>query len=93
MFYRYEATDMNFFRSGCTACVIMGLPNVCDYIHKHRDRLMEEKRQKLIALESQRNFQQNSHFLQDNEYILSHPPLLTVTGVNHYSDNNNNSLV
>ncbi|KAJ8967473.1 hypothetical protein NQ314_002787 [Rhamnusium bicolor] len=36
-------------------CVIDGLPNVQDYIHKHRDRLMEEKRQKMIALENQRN--------------------------------------
>lgn len=37
-----------------SACVINGLPNVKDYIHKHRERLMEEKRQKMIALEAQR---------------------------------------
>ncbi|XP_015117543.1 kelch-like protein 10 [Diachasma alloeum] len=88
----YEATDMNFFRSGLAACVIMGLPNVCDYIHKHRDRLMEEKRQKLIALETQRNQQQYSQFPQDHENFFSNP-ILTVTGVNLYSDANNNSLV
>uniref|UniRef100_T1IS98 Kelch-like protein 10 n=1 Tax=Strigamia maritima TaxID=126957 RepID=T1IS98_STRMM len=46
----YEATDMNIYRSALSACVIMGLPNVRDYIHKHRERLMEEKRQKLLAL-------------------------------------------
>lgn len=51
----YEATDMNIYRSALSACVIDGLPNVQDYIHKHRDRLMEEKRQKMIALENQRN--------------------------------------
>uniref|UniRef100_A0AAR5QJ18 BTB domain-containing protein n=1 Tax=Dendroctonus ponderosae TaxID=77166 RepID=A0AAR5QJ18_DENPD len=50
----YEATDMNIYRSALSACVIDGLPNVQDYIHKHRDRLMEEKRQKMIALENQR---------------------------------------
>ncbi|KAK9878141.1 hypothetical protein WA026_017337 [Henosepilachna vigintioctopunctata] len=50
----YEATDMNIYRSALSACVIDGLPNVNDYIHKHRDRLMEEKRQKLIAIENQR---------------------------------------
>ncbi|XP_030753239.1 kelch-like protein 10 isoform X2 [Sitophilus oryzae] len=51
----YEATDMNIYRSALSACVIDALPNVQDYIHKHRDRLMEEKRQKMIALENQRN--------------------------------------
>lgn len=54
-FYRYEATDMNVYRSALSACVIMGLPNVNDYIHKHRERLMEEKRQKLLALEVHRS--------------------------------------
>ncbi|KAI8422351.1 hypothetical protein MSG28_006213 [Choristoneura fumiferana] len=46
----YEATDMNIYRSALSACVIMGLPNVYDYIHKHRERLMEEKRQKILLL-------------------------------------------
>ncbi|XP_033324832.1 kelch-like protein 10 isoform X1 [Megalopta genalis] len=55
----YEATDMNIYRSGLSACVIVGLPNVNDYIHKHRERLMEEKRQKLLALEVPRNQQQH----------------------------------
>ncbi|XP_044267489.1 kelch-like protein 10 isoform X2 [Tribolium madens] len=50
----YEATDMNIYRSALSACVVDGLPNIEDYIHKHRDKLMEEKRQKMIALESQR---------------------------------------
>lgn len=27
----------------------MGLPNIQDYVHKHRERLMEEKRLKLLA--------------------------------------------
>lgn len=68
----YEATDMNIYRSALSACVIDGLPNVNDYIHKHRDRLMEEKRQKMIALENQRtmagitNNQANNNNQQDN---------------------------
>lgn len=45
----YEATDMNIFRSALSACVISGLPNMHDYIHQHRDRLMEEKRQKMLT--------------------------------------------
>ncbi|KAK5645391.1 hypothetical protein RI129_006691 [Pyrocoelia pectoralis] len=45
----YEATDMNIYRSALSACVINNLPNVQNYIHQHRERLMEEKRQKLIA--------------------------------------------
>lgn len=45
---------MNIYRSALDACVITDLPNVRDYIHKHRERLMEEKRQKMIALENQR---------------------------------------
>nr|CAH7722298.1 unnamed protein product [Callosobruchus chinensis] len=32
----YEATDMNIYRSALSACVIDELPNVQDYIHKHR---------------------------------------------------------
>ncbi|OXA57496.1 kelch-like protein 10 [Folsomia candida] len=47
----YEATDMNIFRSALSACVMTGLPNIYDFIHQHRDRLMEEKRQKLIAMQ------------------------------------------
>jgi kelch-like protein 10 len=50
---RYEATDMNLFRSALSACVVVGVPNLNDYIHQHRDRLMEEKRQKLLALQQQ----------------------------------------
>ncbi|XP_026463308.1 kelch-like protein 10 [Ctenocephalides felis] len=45
----YEATDMSIFRSALSASVIMGLPNVRDYIHQNRERLMEERRQRMIA--------------------------------------------
>lgn len=79
---------MNFFRSGLSACVIMGLPNVTDYIHKHRDKLMEEKRQKLIALENQRH-QHQLNFNNDN--IFSNPQILTLAHINTH-DNNNNAL-
>lgn len=80
--YRYEATDMNVYRSALSACVIMGLPNVNDYIHKHRERLMEEKRQKLLALEVHRSqhqpqqdqIQQNSENSFNNE-IPTPPPM------------------
>ncbi|GJQ87318.1 hypothetical protein Trydic_g17366 [Trypoxylus dichotomus] len=57
----YEATDMNIYRSALSACVISGLPNVRDYIHKHREKLMEEKRQKMIALEAQREATLNNN--------------------------------
>lgn len=49
---------MNQNRSGLSACVIESLPNVRDYIHKHRERLMEEKRQKILALKRVENQRQ-----------------------------------
>lgn len=44
-----EATDMNVVRSALTANNVAGLPNKRDYIHKERDRLMEERRQRILA--------------------------------------------
>ncbi len=41
----FGASDVNISRSALAACVIKGLPNVKDYLHPDRDRLMEEKRQ------------------------------------------------
>lgn len=76
MICRYEATDMNVYRSAVSACVIMGLPNVEDYIHKHRESLMEEKRQKLLALSNQR--------------LLSHNETSNNSGSNQDQQNNNN---
>jgi len=46
----YEATDMNVFRSALSASVVSDLPNLEDYIHQNRDMLMEEKRQRLLAM-------------------------------------------
>lgn len=62
----YEATDMNIYRSALAACVIPGLPNTKDYIHPHRDRLMEEKRQRLLVLQ-----QQQGSFAVDNSQNTS----------------------
>ncbi|XP_048480622.1 kelch-like protein 10 isoform X2 [Plutella xylostella] len=77
----YEATDMNIYRSALSACVIMGLPNVYDYIHKHRERLMEEKRQKILLSETARHGAQHRttlpdlpcpqvHLMEDNDNML-----------------------
>ncbi|XP_046575253.1 LOW QUALITY PROTEIN: kelch-like protein 10 [Haliotis rubra] len=41
----YDATDMNLYRSALSACVVKGLPNVQDFIHKERDK-DESKRKK-----------------------------------------------
>ncbi|XP_018341262.1 PREDICTED: kelch-like protein 10 isoform X3 [Trachymyrmex septentrionalis] len=76
----YEATDMNICRSALSACVIMGLPNVYDYIHKHRERLMEEKRQKLLAHEVRRSQhqqqqQEQQQTRQFGQIIPTPPPL------------------
>ncbi|XP_014216197.1 kelch-like protein 10 [Copidosoma floridanum] len=67
----YEATDMNMYRSGVSACVIAVLPNAYDYIHKHRERLMEEKRQKLLAFENQRAQHQQQQLASRNAYQLA----------------------
>lgn len=55
---RLEATDMSIIRSALTANVVYGLPNVRDYIHKNRDKLMEERRQRMFA----NNVTENGHF-------------------------------
>lgn len=63
--------EMNVFRSGLSACVIKVLPNVYDYIHKHRERLIEEKRQKFLALEAQWNHQQQQQLQQQHQPVQS----------------------
>ncbi|KPI96784.1 Kelch-like protein 10 [Papilio xuthus] len=85
---RYEATDMNIYRSALSACVIMGLPNVYDYIHKHRERLMEEKRQKILLSETARHGQHRTalpdvHLMEDNDDMLEQLGLME-----HQANNN-----
>jgi kelch-like protein 10 len=41
----HEASNMNANRIALSACVIKGLPNVCDYIHKGRDQLREKRQE------------------------------------------------
>uniref|UniRef100_A0A1B6GHM5 Kelch-like protein diablo n=1 Tax=Cuerna arida TaxID=1464854 RepID=A0A1B6GHM5_9HEMI len=84
----YEATDMNVFRSALSACVVANLPNINDYIHKNRHMLMEEKRQKLLALN------------QNNAVAVStqtNPAVINITQaieeVNNAVDNQNNMEV
>ncbi|KAI4504462.1 hypothetical protein M0802_000012 [Mischocyttarus mexicanus] len=90
----YEATDMNIYRSALSVCVIMGLPNVYDYIHKHRERLMEEKRQKLLALEVHRTQHQHQHEHMHSQHqqmiqnIPSPPPLPQNNNENNNSQSN-----
>lgn len=50
---RYEATDMNIYRSALSASVMSNLPNIREYVYPHRDQLMEEKRRKMLAPEQQ----------------------------------------
>ncbi|KAJ9582804.1 hypothetical protein L9F63_022845 [Diploptera punctata] len=88
----YEATDMNIYRSALSACVIMGLPNVYDYIHKHRERLMEEKRQKLLALENQRNQQASEPQIQQPQQQANNNQQNNLNvNVNIQQNNNNNN--
>lgn len=47
-----EASDMSIQRSALTACVVHGLANVRDYTHKQRDRLMEERRQRIMGADA-----------------------------------------
>ncbi|KDR07508.1 hypothetical protein L798_02824, partial [Zootermopsis nevadensis] len=44
----YRAADMNFRRYNTSTCVIKNLPNASDYAYKHRPKLMEEKREKML---------------------------------------------
>uniref|UniRef100_A0A2A4K3X6 BTB domain-containing protein n=1 Tax=Heliothis virescens TaxID=7102 RepID=A0A2A4K3X6_HELVI len=84
----YEATDMNIYRSALSACVIMGLPNVYDYIHKHRERLMEEKRQKILLSETARHGQHRTalpdvHLMEDNDDMLEQLGLMENQAANN----------
>lgn len=45
-----EATDMNFVRSAASSNVVISLPNVMDYIHQDRGRLMEERRLRMLHM-------------------------------------------
>jgi kelch-like protein 10 len=40
----FEGSNMNLYRSAVSACVIMGLPNVRDYVHRDRDRARKKRR-------------------------------------------------
>lgn len=45
-----EATDMSIIRSALTANVIQGLPNIREYIHQERHKLIEERRLKVFGI-------------------------------------------
>lgn len=47
-----EATDMTIIRSALTANVVKGLSNIREYLHKFRNKLVEERRLKVYAQES-----------------------------------------
>jgi kelch-like protein 10 len=46
-----EATDMSIIRSALSATVMQNLPNIREYLHQKRHKLIEEKRIKMIANE------------------------------------------
>ncbi|CAG0884893.1 unnamed protein product [Cyprideis torosa] len=71
---KYEATDMNIFRSALAACVVEDLPNIRDYIHQHRENLMEEKRQKLLALHVSAVPPRRVPVLSSNPLPIAAPP-------------------
>ena len=41
---RFDCTDMTIYRSALNACVVSGLPNVRDYIHKERNKNKDDKK-------------------------------------------------
>lgn len=96
---------MNVPRSALAACVINTLPNAQDYVHKHRDRLMEEKRQKLLSLGAARQEPHNTvvssgvvvrnnlinHALQ-RQYLQQHDPL-DIEAMDDDDDRNNEDAV
>lgn len=47
-----EATDMSIIRSALTVSVVRGLPNVRDYVHQNRHKLIEEKRIRIVGHDS-----------------------------------------
>jgi kelch-like protein 10 len=63
---RLEATDMGIIRSALTANVVAGLPNVREYIHKDRDRLMEDRRLRILHQQSRDSLE---HLGSDEDLI------------------------
>lgn len=66
---------MNVYRSALSACVVPDLPNIQVYIHQNRHMLMEEKRQKLLAMQQQADapaMQENTQAVQNISQVISH---------------------
>jgi hypothetical protein len=49
---------MDCARYHLSACVVKGLPNARDYAYKNREMLLEEKRQRQMAMEMERNWKE-----------------------------------
>lgn len=80
-----EATDMSVIRSALTANVVHGLPNIRDYTHKERDKLVEERRVATIWNNRQRNHQ---HSIMHSSDLLLLPIELNFDDTDDDDDNN-----
>jgi hypothetical protein len=59
---------MNYDKEALSACVVKGLPNVSHYFYKSRELLLEEKRQELLATETETVQQEHEQQEDSNQY-------------------------
>lgn len=64
-----EATDMSIIRSALTANVVHGLPNLHDYIHKERNKLVEERRVNTFGI-GEGTYGWNHRHLHNSDYFV-----------------------
>lgn len=71
-----EATNMSIIRSALTANVVRDLPNIREYLYQDRNKLLEERRQKVFRQESSDLFSVPSGLdLNDDLEVLEYGPL------------------
>lgn len=48
----FEMSNMSLIRSALTASVVHNLPNIRDYVHKNRHKMIEEKRMRILGYDA-----------------------------------------
>jgi kelch-like protein 10 len=66
-----DATDMAMIRSALTANVVHGLPNMRDYVHQNRHKLIEERRIRILGYDSSIMSFNFDSFIENSESVES----------------------
>lgn len=58
---------MSIIRSALSATVLKDLPNIKEYIHQNREKLMEERRLRLISANLDTTDEDEEEFIEEEE--------------------------